>query len=201
MAITNYERVGKAMELLKDGLIPFVERELKSQYAQQWIEEAKTSVSDTQAKLFVTKDKPQWDIASILSVIWNKWELVFRKTLGRAELSIVSELREVRNKWAHQNPFSGDDTDRALDSAERLLSAVSAPQADEVRKIKMELRRTIYDEQVRTRKTKKREYGNRKCNGIGSETLAGSGDAASRCSQRQLPAGRICGGFVAGAYE
>ncbi|MCE5210900.1 MAG: AAA+ family ATPase, partial [Deltaproteobacteria bacterium] len=154
MAITNYDRVGKAMELLKDGLIPFVERELKSQYAQQWIEEAKTSVSDTQAKLFVTKDKPQWDIASILSVIWNKWDLVFRKTLGRAERSIVSELREVRNKWAHQNPFSGDDTDRALDSAERLLSAVSAPQADEVRKIKMELRRTIYDEQVRTEKRK-----------------------------------------------
>jgi predicted AAA+ superfamily ATPase len=154
MAITNYERVGKAMELLKDGLIPFVERELKSQYAQQWIEEAKTSVSDAQSKLFVTKDKPQWDIASILSVIWNKWELVFRKTLGRAERSIVSELREVRNKWAHQNPFSGDDTDRALDSAERLLSAVSAPQADEVRKIKMELRRTIYDEQVRTEKRK-----------------------------------------------
>ena len=154
MAITNYERVGKAMELLKDGLIPFVEREMKSQYAQLWIEEAKTSVSDTQAKLFVTKDKPQWDIAAILSVIWSKWELVFRKTLGRAERSIVSELREVRNKWAHQNPFSGDDTDRALDSAERLLSAVSAPQADEVRKIKMELRRTIYDEQVRTEKRK-----------------------------------------------
>jgi len=154
MAITNYERVGKALELLKDGLIPFVERELKSQYAQQWIEEAKTSVSDTQAKLFVAKDKPQWDIAAILSVIWSKWDLVFRKTLGRAERSIVSELREVRNKWAHQNPFSGDDADRALDSAERLLSAVSASQADDVRKIKMELRRTIYDEQVRTEKRK-----------------------------------------------
>lgn len=152
MAITNYDRVGKAMELLKDGLVPFVERELKAQYAQQWIEEARTSVSDIQAKLFVTKEKPQWDIAAILSVIWNQWNVVFRKTLGHAERALVSELREIRNKWAHQNPFSGDDADRALDSAERLLSAVSAPQADEVRKIKMELRRTIYDEQVRTEK-------------------------------------------------
>src|SRR5205085_6553111 len=62
----------------------------------------------------------------------------------------VSELRDVRNKWAHQEPFSGDDADRALDSAERLLAAVSAPQADEVRKIKMELRRTIFDEQARS---------------------------------------------------
>jgi hypothetical protein len=32
MAITNSERVGKALELLKDGLRPYVERELKSPY-------------------------------------------------------------------------------------------------------------------------------------------------------------------------
>ena len=30
MAITNHDRVGKAMELLKGGLGPFVEREFKS---------------------------------------------------------------------------------------------------------------------------------------------------------------------------
>jgi hypothetical protein len=30
MAITNHERVGKALELLKTGLAPFVEREIKS---------------------------------------------------------------------------------------------------------------------------------------------------------------------------
>ena len=30
MAITNHERVGKAMELLRAGLAPFVEREFKS---------------------------------------------------------------------------------------------------------------------------------------------------------------------------
>ena len=32
MAITNHDRVGKAMELLKGGLGPFVEREFKSVY-------------------------------------------------------------------------------------------------------------------------------------------------------------------------
>ena len=32
MAITNHERVGKALELLKSGLGPFVEREFKSIY-------------------------------------------------------------------------------------------------------------------------------------------------------------------------
>ena len=32
MAITNHERVGKALELLKSGLGPFVERELNNAY-------------------------------------------------------------------------------------------------------------------------------------------------------------------------
>jgi predicted AAA+ superfamily ATPase len=77
------------------------------------------------------------------------WHDVFRRTLGHAERSHISELRDVRNNWAHQQPFSSDDADRALDTAERLLAAVSAPQADEVRKIKLELRRTVFDEQVR----------------------------------------------------
>jgi len=30
MAITNHERVGKALDLLKAGLAPFIEREFKS---------------------------------------------------------------------------------------------------------------------------------------------------------------------------
>ena len=33
MAITNHERVGKALELLKAGLGPFVEREIKAAIA------------------------------------------------------------------------------------------------------------------------------------------------------------------------
>jgi hypothetical protein len=81
--------------------------------------------------------------------MWDSRNEVFRNSLGQAERSLVSELREHRNKWAHQHPFSSDDADRALDSAQRLLTAVSAPQADEVAKLKMELRRLIFEEQGR----------------------------------------------------
>lgn len=154
MAITNHERVGKALDLLKDGLQPFVEREMKAQHAQLWFEQVKASVRETQPNLFGTEDKPRWDVAALLAVMWNQWQLVFRNTLGQAERSIVSELREVRNKWAHQNPFSGDDAYRALDSVSRLLIAVSASQADDVEKMKMELLRVRFDEQVRTEKRK-----------------------------------------------
>jgi len=34
MAVTNHDRVGKAMELLKAGLGPFVEREIKAAIAK-----------------------------------------------------------------------------------------------------------------------------------------------------------------------
>ena len=42
MAVTNQERIGKMLDLLKEGLTPFVERELKAHHAQQWVSCAKT---------------------------------------------------------------------------------------------------------------------------------------------------------------
>src|SRR3972149_6584892 len=154
MAISNHERVGKGLELLKVGLAPFVERELKAQHAQRWFEEVKAAVGPSQESLFRDEAEPPWDAASLLTVMWNQWNVLFRKTLGQAERTLVSELRDVRNRWAHQNPFSSDDADRALDSMARLLSAVSAPQADEIGKMKMELRRLIFDEQMRGERRK-----------------------------------------------
>jgi predicted AAA+ superfamily ATPase len=154
LAITNQERVGKALELLKEGVAPFVERELKAQDAQGWLVTVRQSVGETQERLFADPSKPAWDAASLLAVLWNQWNAVFRRTLGQSERTLVSELRDIRNRWAHQNPFSSDDADRALDSVARLLTAVSAPQADEVSKMKLELRRLTFDEQVRSEKRK-----------------------------------------------
>ena len=148
MAITNHERVGKAMDLLKAGLTPFVEREFKNLYKGQALVEAQRFIASE--RLDANRPFTAWDVAVLLRLMWDAWNDVFRKTLGQAERSLVSELRNVRNRWAHQEPFSGDDADRALDSAERLLTAVSAAQADDVRKVKMELRRTIFDEQARS---------------------------------------------------
>ena len=82
----------------------------------------------------------------------RKWGEVFRQILGKTERSLVNEILSVRNRWAHQEPFSSDDAYRALDSVERLLSAVSAPESDEVDKMKMELLRLRFDEQVRGEK-------------------------------------------------
>lgn len=152
MAISNQERVGKAMELLRAGLAPFVEREFKSQHHAQAAEAARRYFGDD--RTVGKKPVAEWDVAALLKLMWEAWNVVFGQTLGRAERSLVQELRDCRNKWAHQEPFSSDDADRALDSMARLLTAVSAPQADEVGKMKMELRRLTFDEQVRSEKRK-----------------------------------------------
>ena len=152
MAITNYERVGKALELLKEGLGPFVQRELENIYQDQAHDQAAQILGDDW--LHADKSIEQLDAAALLKLMWDTWNDVFRKTFGFAERTLVSELRDVRNKWAHQASFSSDDTDRALDSTERMLTAVSAPQTEEVRKMKMELRRLVFDEQVRNERRK-----------------------------------------------
>jgi predicted AAA+ superfamily ATPase len=152
VAITNHDRVGKAMELLKGGLGPFVEREFRSKFQDRTSAETARLLGDD--RLNARKPILALDAAALLKVMWESWNDVFRLTLGPAERSLVSELRDHRNKWAHQEAFSGDDAYRALDSAGRLLSAVSAPQADDIEKMKSELLRLRFDEQARSEKRK-----------------------------------------------
>ena len=150
MAITNHERVGNALDLLRAGLGPFVEREIKATMNDD------VSIPALQAlgKDQFLRGKPivKWDVALLLKVMWESWNEVFRKTLGPAERGLVGEMRGHRNKWAHQEPFSSDDTYRALDSAARLLTAISAPQSRNIEHIKMELLRVRFDEQARNEK-------------------------------------------------
>lgn len=152
MAMTNQQRVGKALELLRAGLAPFVEREIRSVYQEQAEEAMRRYAGDDRA--LARRPIADWDVAALLRVMWEAWNGVFGRTLGRAERSLVQELRDWRNKWAHQEPLSSDDTDRALDSMARLLTAISAPQADEIGRMKMELRRLVFEEQVRNEKRK-----------------------------------------------
>ena len=46
MALSNHERVGKALELLNDGLKPFILREMQVVYGPRAAEEARNSLRD-----------------------------------------------------------------------------------------------------------------------------------------------------------
>ena len=134
---TNQERVNAAIALLREGLAPFVARELEINVREVPPDRLRRLASDP--KLEQTPID-SWDVLALLKVMEATWREVFRKTLGRIERGCVSELREWRNKWAHQEEFSTEDAERALDSAERLLKSIDARQADEVGRIRRELR-------------------------------------------------------------
>jgi len=151
MALSNYERVGKALELLKKGLAPFVEREFINTYGGKAEDKYKYFLNDDS---LASKPPEEWDAAALLKAMWDGWNDIFRRTLGPAERSLTGECRGVRNNWAHQHSFSSDDAYRALDSINRLLMAVSAPEAQEVETMKMELLRRRYDEQARAEQRK-----------------------------------------------
>src|SRR5262245_39156414 len=138
MAVTNRDRVGKALEILGDGLAPFVERELKAALNTRWQDAFKENFSKAAGGKKASQPKLN-DPHLLLGAMWNHWNDIFGRTLGHAERSLVSELRDVRNRWAHNEAFTGNDTYRALDSVGRLLSAVSAPQAVEVEQMRMDL--------------------------------------------------------------
>jgi predicted AAA+ superfamily ATPase len=147
MAATNHERVGKALALLSQGLAPFVARECKAKYGDGWVDAVtRADPSTTPAGKKVSPTDAQF----LLKVVWDEWQSVFRNVLGQSERTYVSELRGIRNRWAHQDAFSSDDAYRSLDSMHRLLLAVSAAdEAIEVDKMRQDLLRSRFAEQAR----------------------------------------------------
>jgi hypothetical protein len=85
-----------------------VERELRATYKDRWLETAKPSFPDWQQP---GKDGKglNWDSQAILQVMCDLWNDCFKKILGPSERNLAFELRDVRNKWAHQKAFSTDD--------------------------------------------------------------------------------------------
>jgi uncharacterized protein len=152
MSLTNRERVGKGLEVLREGLKPFVEREIEAAYPQRW-EELMRQVLSSAA--YRAHEPLNLDTQALLKLMWGLWQEVFQQTLGRAERSIVSELVNVRNDWAHDRAFASNDAHRALDSMHRLLTAISAKnEAAKLDELRHDLLRIMFEEQARSQKRK-----------------------------------------------
>ena len=150
MALSNLDRVNKGLELLRNGLYPFVVREMKEVHKAYWLEAASSSFKEEHTSR--EKSPEDWDIRDLLAIMWKNWNGTFNRILGFGERSIVSELIEIRNRAAHQNKnnvFDTDDAFRALDNVERILSAIAAPEAEEADNQKNELLRVRYEENTR----------------------------------------------------
>ena len=77
MATTNHERVGKALELLKAGLGPFVEREFKTAYKDD--APAKMARFISEDRLNAKRPIAEWDAAVLMKLMWESWNDIFRR--------------------------------------------------------------------------------------------------------------------------
>ena len=150
VSATNHERVAGALTLLTEGMSPFVERQLRSVHNGRWQQAAQSSFRDDRARATADGQGIAWDAHALLTVMWDQWNACFRNALGHTERSLVSELREFRNRWAHQQNFDFDDTYRILDSVRRLLTAAESPQLNLIQRQKQDLLESHVAEQVNT---------------------------------------------------
>lgn len=147
MAISNRQRIDEGLTVLREALIPFVERECKARLQDDWLSQINHGM---RRELVPKGGRLPWDNYSLLAVMWAQWHPVFRHVLGHAHRSLVSELRDVRNDHAHEKTFSSERTYRALDSMKMLLEAVSASNAAKsVMKMADDVMRARFAEQAR----------------------------------------------------
>ncbi|WP_420722799.1 DUF499 domain-containing protein [Hwanghaeella sp. LZ110] len=166
MAKSTRQHVFEGMELLPEGLIPFVEKRLESQIKGHW----QVQVLERVRGLRPNGDgQVNWDQQGLLQVMMAFWKDAFAMVLGHPERSYVSELLDVRNKLSHNENFTYDDAERALDTMRRLLEAVSAKDvADKISAARDTILRTKYAELARNEERKKTQRSD-----ITVETVAG----------------------------
>ena len=144
MATSNRERIDQGLQLLGQGLKPFVESVMaagRARGATGWRCSTRGTTRGAGRTSATRVDDPRF----LLSVITDE-KRMFRDKLSRAEQSFASELRDTGNKLAHGAAFSADDTYRALDTMERLLTAVDATaEADAVRKLRRDAQAAAFN--------------------------------------------------------
>jgi len=166
MAKSTRQYVFEGMELLPSALIPFVEKRLETSLKGHWQLDVIERVQGLRPN---SAGEVGWDQQGLLKTMMAFWKDAFANVLGHPERSYVSELLDVRNKLSHNENFTYDDAERALDSMRRLMEAISAGEvAEQLGKMRDTILRTKFTELARNeerRKTQRLE--------ISVETVAG----------------------------
>ena len=124
----NREQVGRALDLARDGLRPFVERHLRR--TRGGIDQIPALLRDTP---YEEKPDPLSDIAVIVIVVRAAWDALrseIKRSIRSEFRNGVEEVKGVRDAWAHQESFSDENTERALDTVRRLLRTIGAKETE-----------------------------------------------------------------------
>ncbi|OYQ37023.1 AAA family ATPase [Sandarakinorhabdus cyanobacteriorum] len=152
MAKSTRQYVFEGMELLPGALTPFVERRLENALTGHW----QVAVAERLGLRPNSQGNVGWDQQGLLKAMIVYWNEAFRSVLGHSERSYVGELLEVRNKLSHNETFTYDDAERALDSMRRLMEAISAGDAaTELGRMRDTILRTKFTELQRNEERRK----------------------------------------------
>lgn len=153
MAKSTRQYVFEGMELLPEALVPFVEKRLESSLTGHWQVEVVQRVSGLKPN---SNGEVGWDQQGLLKTMMAFWKDAFSMVLGHPERSYVSELLDVRNKLSHNETFTYDDAERALDTMRRLMESISAGEvATEIAKMRDTILRTKFTELQRNEERRK----------------------------------------------
>jgi hypothetical protein len=134
-------QVGASLEVLAEGLAPFVDRLMTRHYPDEdWIITAATKLGKREPVLASPTD-PQFQ----LEVMVRWWGPVFSRALSTDTRTTVQELRRARNDWAHIDDTHPIDFEYALrihGLAEDLLDEIGSPLADSLARLANELQRS-----------------------------------------------------------
>ena len=149
MEVSNRERIGKALDSLRQGLYFYAEQKMEAVHGSTWMTKAVSHLRDHQKSKQQVDAIIREDVSALLTVVNREWDKVFKASLSQPDRGFVNELLEVRNQWAHQSTFSTEDTYRAVDSVLRLLKSMSSPQVADVEKQRQDVLRLLTQEQAR----------------------------------------------------
>jgi hypothetical protein len=148
MSASYRAQVGIALEVLAEGLAPFVDRRMRAQFTEEdWIVAAATRLGKREPVLASPTD-PQFQ----LEVIVRWWGPVFSPALSKDTRDTVQELRKARNDWAHideSHPMDFEYARRIHLLAEDLLQEIGSPMADELARLNESLHRADAQAQAR----------------------------------------------------
>ncbi|MFD4421396.1 DUF4011 domain-containing protein [Agromyces sp. NPDC058484] len=138
----HHSGVGDALGVLIEGLKPFVERVMREAAPDvaNWtsILERRDKLSGRHNLTYSPRDLPL--MLRAMTDRLGDLGYPFDRSLGRQGRNYASELREVRNKWAHNEEFTATSAYRAMDSMELLLRLIAADdEADRIAELKAPL--------------------------------------------------------------
>lgn len=129
MALSNKQRIGIALDEIKPALIAYVEPVLEAE--SKGPRRAEISQALAEAEVRLVDGKPHWDVQALVRMIIKLWGPVFSQPFEKKDRSnirsFIHELNEIRNRYAHDMPFSYEDTYRYLDTLSRVADVIGAP--------------------------------------------------------------------------